>query len=173
MADGVRIRSAIPADAGALAEVHRSTVLTAYAGIFPAHAPAPAIEDLVKDWKSAFSDTTFRAFLAEGPAGPVGTVGVRADPDVPGCGQLRRLHVLPEQWGQGTGSALYEAAMEDLVNSGYGEASLWVLEKNPRARAFYERRGWALVAGQTLKWARLDLIEVRYRIPLPAPVCSD
>jgi len=34
----------------------------------------------------------------------------------------------------------------------------------------YERRGWTLVAGQPLKWADLDTIEVRYRIPVSAPI---
>ena len=48
----------------------------------------------------------------------------------------------PRSWGAGHGSALHEAAMDHLAKEGFGEAVLWVLEGNERARRFYERRGW-------------------------------
>lgn len=154
MTNGVRIRSATVADAGVLAEVHLNTVLTAYAGIFPRHAPVPMLEALVAEWTAAFSNRAFRAFRAEGLESPVGTVAVRADLDVSGRGQLCRLHVLPQRWGQGLGSTLYEVAMLGLMSAGYKEASLWVLEGNSRARSFYERRGWSLVARSDAAVAR-------------------
>lgn len=162
------IRAATVADAPALGAVHLDTVVVAYAGIFPADAPAPAPESLVEEWRAAFADPTFHAFLAEEDGSPVGTIAVRADPDTPGCGQLRRLHVLPGRWGGGIGSCLYESAMAALRDAGYREAGLWVLEANARARAFYERRGWSPVPGQILEWSGLDTVEVRYRLSLTA-----
>jgi GNAT superfamily N-acetyltransferase len=154
-----------------LATVHLETVLFAYAGIFPPDAPAPALES--QEWDAAFADPTFRAFLAEEGGTAVGTVAVRADPDVAGSGQLRRLHVRPDLWGQGRGGALYESAMAALRADEYPEAGLWVLEENGPARSFYERRGWVLVPNQVLKWPNLDTIEVRYRRSLAVAHGSD
>lgn len=164
---GLRVRRATRADAPALATVHLDTVLVAYAGIFPTHAPVPALDGVVEEWEAAFADRGFSAFLAEDGAAAVGTVAVRADPDAPGCGQLRRLHVLPQLWGRGVGSGLYNTALAAMRTDGYAEAGLWVLEDNARARAFYERRGWTLVPARILTWPGLETIEVRYRLDLP------
>ena len=62
-------------------------------------------------------------------------------------GELRRAVGdlrAPEAWGSGAGTALLAAGVEELRRQGYAEASLWVLEDNPRARRFYEREGWTL-----------------------------
>ena len=166
------VRPATDRDAPALARVHLNTVLVAYAGIFPAEAPAPTSDAVLAEWKEAFADPSFRAFLAEVDGRAVGTVAVRADPEVPDAGQLRRLHVLPELWDRGVGSALYEAGVGGLVADGYREAGLWVLEANGRARSFYERRGWSLVPGRVLEWPGLSTLEVRYRLALAEPAPS-
>ena len=44
-------------------------------------------------------------------------------------------------WSSGAGRALIEQCEAELGGV-YPEATLWVLEENPRARAFYERAGW-------------------------------
>ena len=162
----VQVRETGRPDAATLAQVHLDTVVVAYAGIFPPTAPAPTVEGLASDWEAAFEDPSFRAFLAETGGTPVGTVAVRSDPDIVGVGQLRRLHVLPEHWGEGIGSCLYRAAIGALAEQGCREAGLWVLEANARARDFYERRGWSLVAGKILTWPELGTVEVRYRLEL-------
>ena len=161
---GPRIRPATVADASALASVHLNTVLVAYAGIVPPDAPPPTKESLVGEWKAAFEDPGFKAFLAEDHGEPVGTVAVRADPDFVSFGQLRRLYVLPDRWGRGAGSALHAAALLALEDDGYPEAGLWVLEANAQARHFYERRGWNLVPDTVLEWPGLEILEVRYRL---------
>ena len=163
---GVRIRPARVVEADSLAAVQLDTVLTAYKGIFPPHAPAPTRKAMVEDWRAAFEDPTFEAFLAENGDAAVGTVAVRADPDRAGCGVLRRLHVIPELWDKGIGSALYDAALAALRDGSYREAELWVLQANSRARAFYERRGWSLLPGEILEWPGLDVVEVRYHLSL-------
>jgi GNAT superfamily N-acetyltransferase len=140
---GPRIRRATVADAGALASVHLKTVLVAYAAIIPPDAPPPTKQSLVDEWKAAFQDPSFKAFLAEDHGKPVGTVALRTDPDFVGFGQLRRLYVLPDRWGRGAGSALHDAASAALEGDGYRKAGLWVLEANARARHFYEPGGGA------------------------------
>jgi Acetyltransferase (GNAT) family len=56
-------------------------------------------------------------------------------------GWLRSLFVRASEWGSGAGSALHDEAVELLEKEAAG-ASLWVLEENEQARAFYEHRGW-------------------------------
>ena len=52
-------------------------------------------------------------------------------------GEIRKLFVEPVLQGQGLGAKLLEFAIENL-----NARSLWALEKNTRAIAFYERHGF-------------------------------
>ena len=64
--------------------------------------------------------------------------GASRDEDAacPVSGELYAIYVLAAHYGSGAGQALLDAAI------GRAAASLWVLEDNPRARAFYERNGF-------------------------------
>ena len=59
--------------------------------------------------------------------------------------------------------------LDELVAAGYDEAILWVLDRNDRARPFYERWGWR-PDGATKDEPNGDappLLDLRYRRPLP------
>ncbi len=80
-----------------------------------------------------------------------------------GCGEVISLYLLPDCWGRGLGKVLLEAALERLREMGCREASLWVLEENRRARAFYERQGFSLSgAALDCEIGGKELREVRY-----------
>ena len=80
-----------------------------------------------------------------------------------GCGEVISLYLLPDCWGRGLGKALLEAALERLWEMGCREVSLWVLEENRRARAFYERQGFSLSgAALDCEVGGKELREVRY-----------
>ena len=160
------VRRAHLPDADALASVHRETVTFAYAGIFPPESKPPSLVSLVEEWRASFEDPTFAAFLLEESGRAVGTVGIRSDPGPPGCGQLRKLHVLPDRWGSGLGSMLHDTAIEAMQGRSYARAGLWVLEANDRARSFYERRGWRLDPGRTLQLHGQGTLELRYELVL-------
>lgn len=66
----------------------------------------------------------------------VGAVGVND------LGHMWMLYVLPSHQGLGIGSALYNAAIENIRNSGQRKAVLEVLAANESAVAFYRTRGW-------------------------------
>jgi GNAT superfamily N-acetyltransferase len=51
--------------------------------------------------------------------------------------ELYGMYVLAAHYGTGAGAALLQAALGDAP------ASLWVLEDNPRAQAFYAKHGFA------------------------------
>jgi GNAT superfamily N-acetyltransferase len=72
------------------------------------------------------------------------TVGPTDDDDADsGTAQLFAIYLVPEAAGRGIGSVLLGRAEELMRAAGSARATLWVLETNARARAFYERCGWA------------------------------
>ena len=83
--------------------------------------------------------------------------------DERGVGELYAIYVEPSSWSTGAGRALIERAEQELAER-YDQATLWVLEDNPRARGFYERAGWTSDGGRKAE-ERLGVRapEVRYR----------
>ena len=72
----------------------------------------------------------------------VGSFRGRAEPDDP-TGELWMLNADPSAFGTGATVALHTAALQTLVEQGHRSAALWVVDRNSRARRFYEREGWA------------------------------
>ncbi|MEU7759648.1 MULTISPECIES: GNAT family N-acetyltransferase [Micromonospora] len=56
--------------------------------------------------------------------------------------QLYQIHVDPEMWGRGVGSALHALFVRHLADEGLVLGVLEVWKRNTRARAFYTRHGW-------------------------------
>jgi ribosomal protein S18 acetylase RimI-like enzyme len=96
----------------------------------------------------------------------VGTVLAGPDPDDRALGHLARLNVAPERWAEGIGRRLYDAAMASMAEAGFPAATLWVLERNPRARRWYERLGWKLTDARKVLFAPGGIVDVGYRIDL-------
>jgi len=84
------------------------------------------------------------------------------DHDPEQVGQIQRLYVHPARQRTGIGRALLSASVDALRQGGARTATLWVLETDQRARAFYERLGWK-PDGTRLSHPPTD---VRYRLPL-------
>ena len=70
-----------------------------------------------------------------GYAGMMFTGGSQAD--------VVTLAVNPARWGEGTGTALLTALVDEAEKRGYKEVLLEVREDNPRARQLYLRHGFA------------------------------
>jgi ribosomal protein S18 acetylase RimI-like enzyme len=71
------------------------------------------------------------------------TFGGSRDDDAEGLGEVYALYVDPERHRSGVGRMLMAEARDRLAEAGFGEAILWVLDGNDRARSFYEREGWS------------------------------
>jgi [ribosomal protein S18]-alanine N-acetyltransferase len=69
-----------------------------------------------------------------GYAGMMFTGGTQAD--------VVTLAVHPARWGEGTGTALLTALVDEAEKRGYEEVLLEVREDNPRARRLYLRHGF-------------------------------
>lgn len=126
---GVILRRALPGDAEALARLHRLTVRRSLAFLPDLHTPQ---EDLwffahellpKRDVRVAEIDGEARAYVAFRP------------------GWIDHLFVHPDHQGRGLGPRLLRLALADGT-----ERRLWTFQKNLRARAFYEARGFVLEA---------------------------
>lgn len=63
-------------------------------------------------------------------------------PAFAGFGEIVSIYLLPEYMGRGLGKKLFETVVERLQKMGFNHIFLWVLEKNYRARKFYEKMGF-------------------------------
>jgi GNAT superfamily N-acetyltransferase len=164
----VEIRAALPEDALAVARVHVRSWQVAYRGLI-AQAYLDSLKPEVWAAKYAFQRTapelpsTLLAVDADTIFGLAMSGPYRGD-DLPNTGELRAIYVDPQHWNTGAGRLLMAAAREQLRGNGFTEAALWVLDRNVRARRFYECDGWALDGARRIKTiAGAPLAEVRYR----------
>lgn len=146
--------------------MHVRTWQGAYGHVFPSHRLASiSLERRAEFWRSALPGAE-AAFVAEVDGEVVGfaSVGPSNDEDGDGIGELYAIYVEPAHWDAGVGRELAATADERLRELGFREATLWVLDDNPRARRFYEGGGWR-VDGATRTGTHLgvETAEVRYR----------
>jgi L-amino acid N-acyltransferase YncA len=161
----VEVRPARAEDAARVAEVHVRTWQAAYEHVFGAERLAQL--DVAR--RRALADRLIGeggVSVAEQDGVVVGFVSVGPSREEQGAGEVYAIYVAPEEWGSRAGTGLMDAAKAGLRRS-FGEATLWVLEDNPRARRFYEREGWALDGGRREEeFLGVPVPEVRYRIEL-------
>lgn len=155
----ISIRPATPHDATALAALGERTFRDAFA----AHNRAEdmdvyvALAFGVRQQSAELGDPRVTCLVAEsaGDGRAVASVGYavvrQAADEVPECVtgpepvELARLYVERPWHGRGVGEALMDAAIEAARVRGGRTLWLGVWEHNPRARAFYARRGFAEV----------------------------
>ena len=138
------VRLATAADAEAVESIRIRGWRTAYRHVFPPEE-LDALPIDPDRWRSRLhvAPPGWSTFVVEdGDGRVVGFASVGPSRDEAGIGELFAIYVDPDDWSTGAGRALIERAEEQL-RSEYEVAYLWVLEDNPRARAFYERAGWA------------------------------
>ena len=161
----MEIRTATAADAEAIGAVQEHGWQVAYRHIFPEAELAQGGFIQVARWRDRLADPPqgWSTFVAERAGAVVGFASVGPSRDERGLGELYAIYVDPGAWSTGAGRALIERCEEQLRRN-YAEATLWVLEDNPRARAFYERAGWSPDGARKTerRWG-VRAPEVRYR----------
>ena len=98
----------------------------------------------------------------------VGVGALTTDADLPAGIVLKRLYVAPTHWGRGVGAALHDRILEEAIERGATTINLWVLERNVRARAMYERWGWEHRPGPELGNGFPGIVDVLYERELGA-----
>jgi GNAT superfamily N-acetyltransferase len=124
----VILRRATPADAQAIAVVHRTAMRVSLPFLPALHT---AEEDL-RFFAERFLPAN-EVWVADADGEVVGYVGF--DPD-----WINHLYVHPDFQGQGVGPQLLALALADGRRR-----RLWTFQQNVRARRFYEARGFVLL----------------------------
>jgi len=132
------VRSASLDDAEAMALVHVGSWRETYRGVVRNEVlDDPAmLERWIAFWRGTLADparAASRVAVSESDGRIRGIAMAR--PGRPQ--QLHLLYALRELHGTGAGGALLEAVLDP------SPAELWVAERNPRARAFYAKHGFA------------------------------
>lgn len=153
--DGLTLRPAVAADAGAVAAFHVAQWRAAYGALAPA-AACQALDTArrLPLWQRYLRpDAAGRTWLAlEGDrlAGLVSS-GPTDDPVFGGAGELRHLYVDQALQRQGLGQRLLTRGLDDLRAAGHVRAALAVVAQNTAARAFYLAMGGSECGGFTDK----------------------
>lgn len=167
----IAVRAATLDDVDALGVAHVRAWQAAYDGAMPADFLAGLrADDRAAMWRRWFADpgaaTLSVGVLDDRVCGFV-CFGPHAATDSEG--QVYALNVDPDAWGRGVGAALLEHAVAALAARHGGDAVLWVVDENQRARRFYEAAGWAWDGGTTTDdVGGKSVTELRYRLPRPA-----
>jgi ribosomal protein S18 acetylase RimI-like enzyme len=127
-----------------IGDLHYRSRASAYADILTPEAltfgsPAALGEWWSERWKWEADNHRMTVAIADGRLAGFTYLGPS---EQDGTGELSAIHADPDFVGKGVGRALMVDALGALA--AYGDrAVLWVLEGNARARAFYEKGGWA------------------------------
>lgn len=169
------IRTAVPADAAAIAAVHVRSWQWAYRGQLPdtfLDGLSETLERRTAMWRDRLEQgrEQGRTWVAEvdGQIAGFADAGPSREGDAtPETGEVNAIYLEQRVAGMGAGRALFARAIEFLRQQGYRMATLWVLSSNDRARRFYEKAGWR-PDGATKVEERpgFQLAETRYRVDL-------
>jgi ribosomal protein S18 acetylase RimI-like enzyme len=142
---GISIRVAAPADAGRIAQIHRDSWQTTYAGILPLA--------VIASQAGRKSEAGWRRRLTHAAPGEATWIAHRGGELVgfASCGDARHrlegleaeiyaLYVLQAHQRRGVGRSLVRECARHFVRHGHFGFYLWVLKAN-RARLFYETLG--------------------------------
>jgi GNAT superfamily N-acetyltransferase len=160
----MEVRAATEADADAIERVRVRGWRVAYRHVFPA-ADLDAMTIDGTRWRDRLAGPLdgWTILVAARDGEVVGFTALGPSRDGERVGELYAIYVDPDAWSTGAGRALILRS-EEALGKDFAEATLWVLEDNPRARRFYEAFGWAPDGGRQL-FQRFGVRapEVRYR----------
>ena len=136
------VRPATSRDAKAIAEIHVATWQVAYKDLMPEeYLKSMTVEKRQAYWREAIEYSEPQLLVATESEKVVGFVGFDRSRDAgtkSTVGEIWAMYVLPDQWSQGAGIALWDGAREGLKEEGCTQVTLWVLLRNERALGFFE-----------------------------------
>ncbi len=163
------VRPAVIDDAQAIAEIHVRSWQAAYRGLIPsAFLDALSIEQRTGAWRQRLEGDASGTLVAEEGGAVLGWASIcasRDDDTRSSTGELWAIYVAPGQWRRGVGQRLWTDAEGGLRRAGYSEVTVWVLQDNAPAIAFYRTNGFVADAGieKTASIGGAALVEIRLR----------
>jgi ribosomal protein S18 acetylase RimI-like enzyme len=159
------IRKANVKDIDAIAEVHLMSWRTTYKGIISdSYLSNLTIDGRRKNWLWTFNnlnqdETIFVAVENDGRIIGFSNSGKNRNTEYVHEGELYAIYLLEDHQGRGIGRKLFQASVNELMQSGYKSMMLWVLENNPSLR-FYQSLGGRIIGKKSLSIGEDDLIEL-------------
>lgn len=147
----MRIRRAVPADAGVLAELGARTFTDTFGHLYSAQDLQAFLDEshTVGAYEQVLASPRHALWLAERDGEAIGYAlagpcGLPHEDVKPGDGELKRLYVSSSQQGGGVGAQLFEQALAWLERE--GPRTLWisVWSENHGAQRFYSRYGFEM-----------------------------
>lgn len=160
------LRAAVPEDARAIGELQVRSRRVAFRSLLPDEyldhlRPETVSRHYFFEILLAGNEVRTVALHDGRVAGFASKGACREDFDL---GELYAIYVDPGHWSKGLGRALISESRASLLGQGFGEAVLWVLEDNQRARRFYELDGWSVDGARRVeRFGSVEAAEVRYR----------
>ena len=146
---GWRLRPLRLEDCDELGRVHMAIWRDAYAGLMPAdYLAGLSDERCAHNWRERTAEPagaagrTLVVVDRDGHLAGFGSAGPSRDEDAPTEWELYAVNLVPQARGTGVADRLLDELVEDRA------ATLWVVEGNARARAFYARRGFVDEGGR-------------------------
>ena len=143
------IRMATSDDCRDLAALHILTWQQAYAGLMPAEFLRQLdleLETRSEQWKQGISENAVSVMLDydDDTLAGFAALGKCHDSDADSnWGELGALYYQESFWGTGRAEPLLHRALGHLEATGHAVTTLWVLEGNRRAIAFYQKHGFS------------------------------
>jgi len=149
-------------DFDAIGEIYAKSWKTAYKGIV-----SQSYLDKLQGsrWSSVLAESQNDAFIIVDSGKYIGTSSICAarDFEMTGWGEIISIYLLPEYFAKGYAEPLFNCAVNNLLEKGYKNIYLWVLEGNIRAQRFYEKQGFNKNGDKLpIEIAGEYLIELRY-----------
>jgi ribosomal protein S18 acetylase RimI-like enzyme len=157
-------RRASLADASSIAQVGVRSWRVAYRGIMPQDfLDRLDVGKGTEAWRATISNDNEDVLVVDDEDGVAGFCWLtRADRSM---GEIVALYVDPDKWNRGLGAALVAGALQCARRREFRVAMLWSLERNTRARRFYESQGFREHGSRRTneRWG-IALEELRYDV---------
>jgi ribosomal protein S18 acetylase RimI-like enzyme len=175
----LRITTATPQDAQAIAQVHVLAWQGAYqTQLAPEFLDALSVDERSAMWSACVAQGEPELLLCRLADQLCGFVAFGASRDAdaaPGVAEIHCINFAPAYWAKGMGKKLMEAACERLLAHGFQRATLWVIADNVRALRFYRSLGFEeeAVSCKSFVLGGRTVQEVRYALALGSTVVSN
>lgn len=160
----INIRLATLGDAMICADIHTRSWSFTYDGVVPKDIIDAYNTRWPIIWRKMLANNTNSHYVIICDSTIIGffTISVSRDEDLKDYSyEIVGMYLDPNYVGLGYGKQTMDWIKAEIKNRGYHIISLWVLEENNRARAFYEKSGFS-VDGKMKPSGLADTCEVRY-----------
>jgi GNAT superfamily N-acetyltransferase len=166
----MRVRPAVCSESAAITSAYIASWRGGYQDLLTKEElDTQAEKRITHDWASAIGQADRIVLVAESDSGEI--LGVAECEHAPVQGHqpwLQMLYVIPSAWGTGVAGNLLHEALNAASEVGNRTVWLEVVERQARARRFYEREGFVL--DKTIEPESNGLFDLLcYRHDQPAP----